>query len=205
MCEREFHEEWMRRAHMKTHEKFKCEQCEKSFKYLDIKKKHVLISHENVKLYCHYYNNEKTCPFEDECIFLHEDAKYCKYNLICERNFCMFKHRKNVNPDVERDAIESVKNDLSDDDIEEEDDNNILDNSMIDRADETANKTFSNPSQVNNSGKMIKCEVCDFRSARKSDVMDHKTETHNWCHICFSSFVTQDRLKEHLRKKHNKL
>ena len=47
-------------------------------------KKHVLIAHENVKLYCHFYNNEKTFPFDKECVFLHEDSKFCKYDSICQ-------------------------------------------------------------------------------------------------------------------------
>ena len=67
-CEKEFCEEWKLKAHVKTHNNFKCEQCEKTFANLDVKKKHVLITHENVKLYCHFYNNEKTCPFADKCI-----------------------------------------------------------------------------------------------------------------------------------------
>ena len=130
---------------MKTHKKFNCEQCEKSFRYLDIKKKHVLIQHENVKLYCHYYNNQKTCPFDDESIFLHEDARYCKYDLICERNYCMFKHRKHVEPDVENDEIDNEKIDLMDEEIEEEADKDILDISVNDKMDDSVNTTFMNP------------------------------------------------------------
>ena len=47
------------RAHEKTHEKYQFEKCDKSFKYLDIKKKQVVINHENTILYCHFYNNKK--------------------------------------------------------------------------------------------------------------------------------------------------
>ena len=61
-CEKEFDEQWKLSAHMKIHEKYQCEQCEKSFKYADIKKKHILITHENAKFYCHFYNNKKPCP-----------------------------------------------------------------------------------------------------------------------------------------------
>ena len=80
-------------AHIKKHDKHKCELCDRTFKYLDIKKKHILVSHEGVKLYCHFFNNEKTCPYDESCIFLHEDAKLCRYDRNCERNLCMFKHQ----------------------------------------------------------------------------------------------------------------
>ena len=88
---------------------------------MDIKKKHVFIIHENTKLYCHFYNNEKTCPFADECIFLHEDSKFCKFDLVCERNFCMFKHRKVVEPenDDENDDIENGSDSIYDVEIKE--------------------------------------------------------------------------------------
>jgi hypothetical protein len=38
-CAKEFNEEWMMSAHLKTHKKYKCEKCDKSVKYLYIKKK----------------------------------------------------------------------------------------------------------------------------------------------------------------------
>ena len=134
-------------AHVKKHEKHKSEQCNKSFKYLDLKKKHILIRHENVKLYCHFFNNDKTCPFYEECIFLHKDATFCKYDGMCERNFCMFKHRKkieehdHIEPDEIIDAIENISVSVVDEEDVVRDEINELDN---------ANTTFYNPSQLEN-------------------------------------------------------
>ena len=51
------------------------------------------ITHEDTKLYCHYFNNEKICPFDKDCIFLHENSTECKYGKLCERMNCMYKHR----------------------------------------------------------------------------------------------------------------
>ena len=197
-CEKVFNEEWMMSAHLKTHKKYKCEKCDKTFKYLDIKKKHVLIRHENTKLYCHFYNNQKTCPFDEECIFLHEDSKYCKYDLVCEQKFCMFKHRNNVEPekDDENDIIEIESDSIHDDETVQEEDIDELENSVND----TVNKTFVNHSQVNTSEQMFKCENCVFRAGRKSDVNNHKRASHNWCPI----FITKERLTKHMSKKHNK-
>ena len=115
----------------------------------------------------------------------------------------MFKRRQVVEPekDDEIDDIETKSDSINDDEIEEEDDIDGLENSVND----TVNKTFINHSQVNNSEKMFKCENCEFRASSKSDVNNHKTASHNWCPICYSSFVTQERLTKHTTKKHNKL
>ena len=54
-----------------------------------------LITHENAKFYCHFYNNKKTCPYDDECVFLHKDSHTCKYGKTSEENYCIFKHECN--------------------------------------------------------------------------------------------------------------
>ena len=95
-CRKEFDEEWKLNSHLKVCKVNKCDQCDKSFKYIEIKKKHVQISHENFKIYCHFFNNEKTCPYDAECVFLHEDSPKCKYGDSCERMYCMFKHEKKI-------------------------------------------------------------------------------------------------------------
>ena len=74
----------------------KCDVCAKTFKYEDLRKKHMLITHENFRIYCHFFNNGKTCPYNEDCVFLHKDSTVCKYGIACERKYCMFKHgRKN--------------------------------------------------------------------------------------------------------------
>jgi hypothetical protein len=127
LCNKEFNEKWTMYAHRKKHRMHKCDRCDKTFKHLGIMKKHVLIAHENVKLYCNFYNNLKTCPFGKECIILHEDSKFCKCDSICQRNFCMFKHNKHVvfQNNVECDELETQR--YSDNaDLEHEADNDII-------------------------------------------------------------------------------
>ena len=41
-----------------------------------------------------FYNNEEDCPYEDHCVFLHEESPMCKFADRCERDNCMFKHKK---------------------------------------------------------------------------------------------------------------
>ena len=78
-CDTKFNEDCKMNGHLKTHKKFQCDQCGKSFKYLELLTKHTKISHENCKLYCHYFNNKKVCPFIEDCLFLHEEADICRY------------------------------------------------------------------------------------------------------------------------------
>ena len=65
--------------------------------------KHVNSVHGKMKIYCHYFNNEKDCKYSDECIFAHEDSPDCKMGQFCERIMCMFKHGKREISDDEED------------------------------------------------------------------------------------------------------
>ena len=54
-----FNEQWKMIARLKTCKQNQCELCGKTFKYEELKKKHMLITHENFRIYCYIYNNEK--------------------------------------------------------------------------------------------------------------------------------------------------
>ena len=64
-----------------------------------------------------------------------------------------------------------------------------------------ANETFINLSQIdkNHSYHLFICEICDFASARKDTMENHKELIHNWCPQCFSSFEKKNKLKKHLK------
>ena len=126
VCEKLFNEEWKLSAHIKTHEKYECNQCEKTFTNLDVKEKHVNISHEDVNIFCHFFNNNLDCPYNERCIFIHKDSEMCRYGSSCERKKCMYKHEE--------------KNDDDENDEEETDDEENDDQDQ-------ANQTFRNPFQ----------------------------------------------------------
>ena len=73
---------------------------------------------------------------------------------------------------------------------------------FIKQENETSERTFINPSQDDeiSNDQMKKCEMCDFASARKTELLTHKELRHNWCHICFSSFIFKESLKNHFKK-----
>ena len=94
MCGKTFTDEWKFNAHKQNHMVYHgCDLCEKTFKYQETLKKHMTAVHATLKIYCHFYNNDKDCPFKEECIFIHGDSEVCKFIGLCERNLCMFKHK----------------------------------------------------------------------------------------------------------------
>ena len=211
-CDKVFTEEQKFKAHCKIHVKnYSCEVCERTFKCEDILGKHHKIAHENLKFYCQYFNNSKNCPFKEECVFLHEISKQCKFGIECERQMCMFRH----------DVIEEIidKNAVTPEQILEEDETNDQENeisnrtfnnpSQIDKSssDEISNKTFLNPSQVEveavASDTIFKCEKCGFEAGTKVILGNHKESRQNWCYLCYSSYKNKDKLKNHITELHS--
>ena len=91
-CEKSFKDENKRDKHLKIHQKYECDECDKVFKYEENLDKHMEAVHDGFILFCHYYNNNKECPFGEECIFDHEESGECRYGKACEREMCMFTH-----------------------------------------------------------------------------------------------------------------
>ena len=60
-CDKFFDEEWKLNAHKKNHHKQSCDHCDKTFKCEEVKLKHIRIAHENLQLFCHFFNNCKVC------------------------------------------------------------------------------------------------------------------------------------------------
>ena len=126
--------------------------------------KHKKVEHENLKLFCHFYNNGKDCPNNDNCVFLHEESGPCTYMESCERELCMYEH-------------------------EEESDDEESDNGENEE-DETE-RTLFNPSHSEDSdceGKEYNCEMCQFKTEDKSRYKRHKLESHSVIgkYTCFS-------------------
>lgn len=238
-CGKVFNEQWKMTAHLKTCKQNQCEMCDKTFKYEELKKKHMLITHENFRIYCHFYNNEKTCPYDKECVFLHEESQICKYGTLCERTYCMFKHGKKKESDVsvsnenEMDVnndeefvnivdevadisnktprtivveineekivtVESVDETISVEDVDE----TLISKEMIETVEDS--EPVKKKKYEDSSSRFFKCKMCDFAAARKISLRDHKKTSHNWCFICFSTFTSQDDLKDHFYKEHSK-
>ena len=96
-CEEVFNQSWKYERHIKLHtssEQFNCSECDQTFYVKWRMKKHIQ-SHDKARNYCHYFNNNKYCPFEEiGCKFRHEDSSRCKYGKCCQNRLCQFKHEK---------------------------------------------------------------------------------------------------------------
>ena len=94
-CGESFAASWNLEKHMKSHDNvklFKCNICEKDFVMKWRLEKHVN-SHKEQTRWCHFFNNFKTCPFDDVgCIFKHQESPECKFDKHCNVKLCAYKH-----------------------------------------------------------------------------------------------------------------
>ena len=126
LCEKSFNKFVDLEIHIKMfHEKhsiLKCDQCDKGFVLRWRLKKHMRLHTESNIKHCHYFNNDKDCPYEEiGCKFLHYVSKNCVYDSKCTRRLCPYRHtgRKST----QSDTIEKIETDETSD---------LDDNSAID-------------------------------------------------------------------------
>jgi uncharacterized CHY-type Zn-finger protein len=96
VCNELFDESWKLERHLTSHKevkKYSCATCKKDF-YAEWRlKKHMTIHESSNNKKCHYFNNEKECPyFEVGCMFVHEFSGQCKFGPACVRQLCPFQH-----------------------------------------------------------------------------------------------------------------
>ena len=137
--------------------------------------------------------------YEKECIYLHEESGLCKYGEDCERQNCMYQHKrvKTIKSNIDNENIQDVI-DASDDDSSDEEKHETEDiDSETDGEDDTEriDQTFVNPSQSDdgNTDEEIKtdehdaieevinyeCEVCIFKTTDGKRFKRHQFENHS--------------------------
>jgi hypothetical protein len=126
VCDCKFDTRWKLENHLKEHaikKEFKCEQCDLEFFLKWRLNRHIRGHSENGRKSCHFFNNRKPCPFEENgCKFKHQKSGTCKDLKSCKTYLCQFEHDlvsdKKDNCDskdfMERTDIPSV-NDMTDD------------------------------------------------------------------------------------------
>ena len=104
--------------------------------------------HEDVTLYCHYFNNDKDCPYDDVCIFLHEDSEECKFGNMCERTLCMYKHKSRNGEEI-KPVLEKLEE-------------------AFEKLSVNLKKHFG----------PLKCDKCEFEARNKNGLTMHKRAKH---------------------------
>ena len=83
-----------KRSDLETHikskhestENFECEHCNKKFVLKWRLNKHLRLHTQQNNIRCHYFNNNKPCPFEElGCMFEHSYSKNCKFGEKCDK------------------------------------------------------------------------------------------------------------------------
>ena len=95
-CEEKFDENYKLENHMKSHsgsKTFQCDVCSSEFQLKWRLNKHKMGHQAQFKRKCHYYNNDKICPFmENGCKFAHEVSSECFFKENCTKDMCQFRH-----------------------------------------------------------------------------------------------------------------
>ena len=103
-CSKQFEKNSDFEKHMtEEHEqekKFACQRCGKKFLLEWRMEKHMNM-HKGDTKHCHYFNNHKSCPFDDiGCKFLHESSGKCRFD-ICLNKLCQFEHHEDVELEID--------------------------------------------------------------------------------------------------------
>ena len=74
---------------------FNCGECDATFVSEWRMKKHKGTHLKNTATRnCHYFNSNKTCPFQNlGCKFNHKFSIQCRYGIQCPVRMCQFKHQ----------------------------------------------------------------------------------------------------------------
>ena len=124
--------------------------------------------HEDVTLYCHYFNNDKDRPYDDVCIFLHEDSEECKFGNMCERTLCMYKHKSRNGDEDQSDEESDGDDDSINVDVEEI-------KPVLEKLEEAFEKLSVN---LKKHFGPLKCDKCEFEARNKNRFTMHKRAKH---------------------------
>ena len=222
LCGKTFDENWKLDAHKKKHVTHKCNKCDNTLVNQEIKEKHIKIAHENEKLYCHYFNNEKVCPFEDKCVFLHEKSDACKFGKSCERINCTFRHELyEDDSDTEEDDNVDNENTFNDENVQsdaertfinpsqfqDEDFDKVVDETLDKTVDQVVNETVDEAVEENlndqaHEPENFKCELCIFETTNETRFKRHTFENHSVkgkykCRQCLQEFEGRKTFSSH--------
>ena len=175
-CEETFMDNWRLELHMKSHEEiktFNCEVCDKKF-YANWRKNKHQASHDEQNKFCHYFNNAKSCPFEElGCMYIHKISDQCKFDKNCNFKLCQFQHSRGNNS-VRYDIHNENENNFGDESMDKHDEEN--DASEVEDAEDIAETDVS---LTDDETEIIYQRFLDNYSRRESESNENKDNKQN--------------------------
>ena len=102
-------EKHLKETHSEKAEKLKCDKCDQQFFIKWRLRKHMEVHEKDVK-FCHYYNNEKRCPFKEfGCRYKHENSPECYFKDRCKNKLCQYRHKLDQNKDSRVNILEPAE------------------------------------------------------------------------------------------------
>ena len=166
-------------VHLQTHEKqklFKCDQCEQNF-YLKWRLRKHQEGHANSFKFCHYFNNELTCPFEEHgCMFLHKISPLCKFGATCANQLCQFRHQNKQTQSCDKSENKNTTQSESADTFScQECEEKFPSEKTLTKHVETKHED-----EIEEEDEVYPCDTCDNIYNEIEDLIDHYGETaHN--------------------------
>ena len=164
-------------------------------------------------MFCHYFNNNKSCPYNEiGCKFIHRKSKYCINKDKCQQKLCCYQHPKNnfTENSISDQENLSDKMEISlDDSIEEnyeENENKLYNCDKCEFAHivgtELQNHIITIHEQTEHKS-LISCDYCKFETEKAQNLILHMKEIHELsCDQCNTKFVTNESLDLHKKFKH---
>ena len=216
LCESTFNknvdlERHIKEQHVETHQKFKCSMCNKEFQLKWRLTKHMRVHDESAK-FCHFFNNEKTCPFEEfGCAFKHEVSPECFFKSRCKNKLCQFKHKSVSKNSINVNTLHPLQKHAEVfDDMDENNEETDTEQFRYDSSNVLC-EHYCTSWELSGGGHHIDTqeEFFELRGVNVKNISDKYDEnTEDFiqiypCNICEFNSNDLDKLKNHIREKHS--
>lgn len=144
--------------------------------------KHVEIVHGSMKIFCYYFNNDYNSPYNDQCIFVHDDSPVCVVENV--------KASENANDKMKEKQLVTLKHKVE-----------SLQKAGFHQENYKVPTGYSEGHESQRV-KSFKCIKCDFASESKLQLKMHLREKYHkkiQCGLCTTKFVSNIELEIHMK------
>ena len=205
-------ERHLKEIHSEIIDIHKCNKCDQHF-FLEWRLKKHKETHEKGVKFCHFFNNEKVCPFKEfGCKFKHESSPKCYFMSKCKNKMCQYKHQNEhmnsseVNILDPREKFEDI--------LTVADANNDFDLNNCDYdAENVIHSNYCSCDEISGGG-FHACENNEFKEIRGVNIKQiserYDPDDNDFiqiypCNVCDFSCEDLDEVKTHINKVHSSI